>query len=344
MMRGKSALLCGSIVLAAIATPAIARADDPPPLPPPTQQTTTTATGTVDTVHLRNGGMFRGHVTEIMPGSHVTIIVEGKAESQRIPWPEVDRVIVSSTAVPPPPGARTPAAPTPPTPAPMVGPRAHVRINSPKQVFLYRRPAGSTSFVQQCVSPCDQELPIGDTYRVTGNGVAQSKEFHLGAAPGGSVEINVEPPSTGGMILGGFMAGGGASAAYVGLILTLAGFAAGAQDCSDPYIPQNSTRPPQYYRDECHDNKETGEVVRNVGLVTMGVGAVLTVVGIIVFLNNASTEVTMKGGARAEGKTDVPRPLDAFLRAPVYRGAASSAEMSASAPPASFPVLFTGRF
>src|SRR5687767_641679 len=87
--REMKGVLSAVTLAVAMAAPAIARADDPPPLPPPTQQTTTTANGTVDTVHLRNGGMYRGHVTEILPGDHVTIIVEGKAESQRIPWPEV---------------------------------------------------------------------------------------------------------------------------------------------------------------------------------------------------------------------------------------------------------------
>ena len=249
MRRAKETLT----LLAAIAlTPAVARADDPPPLPPPSAQTTATASGTVDTVHLRNGGMFRGHVTEIIPGDHVTIVVEGKAESRRIPWPEVDRVIVASTAVPPPPSSSTtaPAAATPPTPAPMVGPKARVRITSPKQVILYRRPAGSNAFVQQCTSPCNEDLPIGDTYRVTGNGVAQSKDFRLDAPPGGAVDIVVDPPSTGGMILGGFMAGGGASAAYVGLLMTLVGAAA-------------ALRSPGSRRRRCRDSaRQIGSVQR----------------------------------------------------------------------------------
>jgi hypothetical protein len=340
-MRKALAAVC---LFSALVVPAIAHAEDPPPLPPPTASTTATASGTIDTVHLRNGGMFRGHVTEIIPGDHVTIVVEGKAESRRIPWPEVERVIVASTAVPPPPTASTPAPATPPTPAPMVGPKARVHITSPKQVLLYRRPSGSTAFVQQCTSPCNEDLPIGDTYRVTGNGVAQSKEFHLEASPGGTVDVVVDPPSTGGMIFGGFMAGGGATAAYVGLLMTLVGAAEAAKDCNRATIPRSSSSTSYYDASNCEDTKETAEVVRNVGLVTMGVGAVLTAVGIVVFLNNAGTDITQKGASHGDAKADPPRALDAYLRVPDYRGKRSSAENAVSAPPAVFPLLYTAHF
>lgn len=323
-------------ILAASLVPSVAFADDEvPPLPPPTAASAPSASTTVDAVHLRNGGLYRGRVTEIVPGDHVTVIVAPGAETKRIPWPEVDRVIVASMPVPPAPTSTTPVASTPVAPAPMVGPRARVHITSPKQVILYRRAAGTSAFQQACTSPCDLELPIGDTYRLAGNGLSQNKELHLSAGPNGFVDIVVDPPSTGGMILGGFIAGGGATAAYVGMLMALIGQSEADRSC---YTYGTS------YGSSCEDKKSDGESVRNAGLVTMVVGAGVTALGVIVFINSASTDITQRaGGGHGDAKTKNER-LDAFLRAPSWKTAGSSAEGANPAPAAAFPLMFTGRF
>src|SRR5205085_9806521 len=100
-------------LLAASVVPSLALADDepPPPLPSPSAPASSsgsTASTTVDAVHLRNGGFYRGRVTEIVPGDHVTVVVAPGGETKRIPWADVDRVIVASTPVPP---APTPSSP-----------------------------------------------------------------------------------------------------------------------------------------------------------------------------------------------------------------------------------------
>jgi F0F1-type ATP synthase membrane subunit c/vacuolar-type H+-ATPase subunit K len=319
-------------LIGASLVPSLALADDepPPPLPAPTTATTpaaSSASTTVDAVHLRNGGFYRGRVTEIVPGDHVTVVVAPGGETKRIPWPEVDRVIVASTPVPPTPTASAPAASPPTPPAPMVGPRARVHITAPKQVILYRRAAGTSAFQQVCTSPCDLELPIGDTYKLAGNGLSQNKELHLAAGPGGFVDIVVDPPSTGGMILGGFIAGGGATAAYVGLLMALIGQAdAEGNSC------YSSTS-------ACAERESDGKTIRNAGLVTMVVGAGITVLGVVVFINSASTDIGQRtGGGAAQA------PNDAFLRKPTWRSVASSAESATGAPAAAFPLLFTHRF
>jgi hypothetical protein len=113
---------------AATLLPALAFADDEvPPLPPPSAQAEASGSATVDSVHLRNGGLYRGRVTEIVPGDHVTVVIASSGETKRIPWPEIDRVIVASTPVPPAPTGSTPVSSTPSAPAPMVGPRARVK-------------------------------------------------------------------------------------------------------------------------------------------------------------------------------------------------------------------------
>ncbi|MBN9162424.1 MAG: hypothetical protein J0I07_15795 [Myxococcales bacterium] len=312
----------------------------PPPLPPPATgdgaTATPSATATIDSVHLRNGGLYRGRVTEIVPGDHVTVVVD-KGETKRVPWAEVDRVIVASTALPAPPSSSAPVpAATPPLPAPMVGPRAHVRITSSKNVILYRRPAGSTGWVQACTSPCNQELPIGDAYRGTGSAVAASKEFRLDASPGGSVNIAVDPPSTGGMVLGGFLAGGGATTAYVGMLMALIGASESNSGC---YSYGSSSTD-----DYCSRRKSDGEDLRNGGLIAMGVGTALTIGGILVFIGSAKTDIIQTSGSRgSSGAASPARPLDAFLRQPTYR-TSSSSERATAAPPATFPVVLGGTF
>lgn len=305
-------------LLAFVATPSLARADedddDPPPLPPPAPAPAPAAppvvTATEDSVTLRSGAFFKGKVLEIVPGSHVSIQVS-QTETRRLAWNEIEKVVVASHNAP---------AATPPPAADMKGPRARVHITAPKQVILYRRPAGTNSWVKACESPCNQELPIGDGYRVTGNGVAQSKEFHLQAPPGGATDIVVDPPSTGGMLLGGTMAYGGAVGAYVGLIVTAVGL--GGSCTSSRY---GTTR-------SCTGSSEG---TRNAGLITMGVSAAIAGAGILIFLSSAKTDIEQRGPGRGD---------DAHVRTPTWRVATSSAENALAAPQPVFPLFLEHRF
>ncbi|MBX3234462.1 MAG: hypothetical protein KIT84_09365 [Labilithrix sp.] len=296
-MRLRFALcLAAPLLVATASTPA--RADDVPAL------------SSIDSVHLRNGGLYRGRVTEIVPGDHVTILVE-KGESKRIAWGDIDKVVVASSPPPggatatdtPTVGARTIPPGTPAAPAPMSGPRARVHVVAPNRVILYRRPAGSSAWTQACTSPCDEELPIGDTYRIAGNNVAQSKEFNLGASAGATVTIAVDPPSMGGIVMGGLIAGGGVLTGYVGLLLAAVSFDERGKD---------------------KDALLTG------GLIAMGVGAVATVGGLILCLTSATTDIH---------QTTTAGPKDAALREPTWRTADRAAM-----PAAQFPLLFSGSF
>lgn len=308
-----------------VVAPAAALADER--VPP--QIATETAAATVDAVHLRNGGLFRGRVSEIVPGDHVSVILPG-GETKRVPWAEVDRVIVSAPAIPPPPTSATPVSVPTGEPA-MVGPRARVHVTSPRTVTLYRRPAGSTAWAVACTSPCGRELPVGDTYRVVGNGVAQSKEFNLQVGPGGFVDLVVDPPSVGGMVAGGLLAGGGAWGAYVGMLLAVIGAEQASRNCA---TYGSST----YYGGSCASDKSDGPKIRDAGLVTMGVSAGAMVLGVIVFLNSTKTDVNQRSGGPGAPSND------AFVRAPVWRTVASSAETATGAPAATFPVLFQKSF
>jgi hypothetical protein len=276
--------------------------DEIAPLPPPTARVTATATTAAsDAVHLRSGGLYRGRVTEIVPGDHVTVIVPPNGEVKRIAWPEVDRVIVASTPIPPPP---TSAAPAPSaqaaTEAPMVGPRARVHITSSKPVILYRRAAGSSAFIEACTSPCDRELPIGDTYRLAGSGLSQNKELRLSAGPGGFVDIEVDPPSVPGMLLGGALAALGWTVGYVGLLVALSG-AAGNDDGA-----------------------------RDGGLGALAIGGAASVGGVLIFLNSAKTDVVQTSRAAR----------DAFVRTPSWRTSEVQGRTPAAAFPLQFTMRF----
>lgn len=274
--------------------------------PTVTEKPEPAATPVIDAVHLRNGGLYRGHVTEIVPGDHVTILVE-KGEPKRIAWAEIDRVVVATTPVPPPPsgdqvGARTIPSATTPTPAPMNGPKARVHIASSTTAVLYRRASGSTAWTLACTSPCDELLPLGDSYRVTGNGIAQSDEFTLRGSPGSTIEIKVDGPSTAGIVLGGTLATVGFLAGYVGLLVVAASL----------------------------DRYGADDDARAGGLVAMGLGGLATVGGLLIFFASAKTDVTQNptsGGGK-----------DAWRRLPTWR----TAERGAA--PAQFPVLFSHAF
>lgn len=297
----------------------LAPAAPAPAAAPPAPAPAAPAAGTIDSVHLRTGAVYRGRVVEILPNSHVTIDVPGQG-TKRVAWAEVEKVIVASYTGPLPPAGGVPSAyqaSTPPLDAPMVGPRARVHITGRNKIILYRRPAGSMAWSQACTSPCDAALPIGDTYRLTGNGVPQSKEFRLDAPPGGSVDINVDPPSTPGIVLGGIMAYGGGLTAYVGLILTLAGL---GEDSS--------------YGRNRHET-------RDAGLITMAVGTGIGALGLVVFLNSSTTDIEQKSGGHGDASA---KPLDGFRREAAWKTFSPAKESASGAAPATFPLLFTKSF
>lgn len=147
----------GCAVMTLLLVPAVAAADEDEPQAKVTQSTT----ATTDTVHLRSGGLVLGRVTEIVAGDHVSLVVSG-GETRSIPWSDVERLVIATTSFPPRPPAAVPDKEV--VAAPMVGPRARVHIEGSGAAYLYRRAAGTTEFVTACESPCDLEMPLGDTY------------------------------------------------------------------------------------------------------------------------------------------------------------------------------------
>lgn len=225
-----------SIVFAACALiPTVAFAEDAPyavqpdpsalpPLPAPVAivevRPVTIPAAPEDTVYLRGGGMIRGTIEELLPGRHVTIAIS-TGEVRKVPWVEVARVVVANA-----PGAPglTASGPQihidrPETVAePMTGPLVKIHISSTKHVQLYRRSPGTQGWTHACHSPCDLDLPLGDDYRISGSSMSTSHEFRLAGAAGDRITLRVNPTSTGGMVIGGVVAGVGAMSMYFGVL------------------------------------------------------------------------------------------------------------------------------
>jgi hypothetical protein len=282
---------------AGVGAPGIAAAEEAPPVEDGTS---------VDVVRLRDGTVFRGRVTEILAGTHVTI-VDGSGETRRIPWSDLERVVVSSTPAP---------APPPPPPPPMTGPLVRVHIDGPSDVVLFRRPPGASEWVSACTAPCDQELPLHDAYRVTVKGsIVREISLHPDAA--GKVDIVVTPPSTLGKVGGITMMAAGAAAATIGFGSVALIGNCGAGDCGSG--PRQSTTGPW--------------------AVTLGGGAV-ALVGLLVFLRSAHTDV-VQGHEEESHPSAPPARFDAFLRTPTSR---TASPIERAAPSATIPLVFERSF
>ena len=329
--------LLAAMLGAGLLAPSSARAEDTPvaapeaapPAPP-------------DTLYLRNGGMIRGRVQEILPTSHVLVTLS-TGEVRRVPWNEIERVIVASAAtIPPlpslpstPPPAVAPPAPT--TPLPMVGPRVRVHVESKKKVELHRKRdgvGGTSGWVHACMSPCDVELPLGDTYKVTGSGILSSSEFHLHAEPNHTANVVVDPTSIGGMVIGGLLGGAGGWGAYVGLLMVAIGASQADADCSSRLYSgyYGSTSTASY--NQCQSQRRTGPGLRDAGLVVLGASVAAGVAGVLVLITSAPTDISQPGGSSSK---------DAFLREPTWKRP-SAVESAARAPASMFVPLLDARF
>lgn len=117
-MVRRAGILVGLVSIAAVMSSApSASAQETEPTPPAVRA----AEAASDTVHLRNGGLYRGRIVEIVPGDHLTLIVEG-GESKQVPWADVDRIVAAGSPSQPalviPANPSAPSVALPPAPAP----------------------------------------------------------------------------------------------------------------------------------------------------------------------------------------------------------------------------------
>lgn len=174
-----------------------------------------------DEVTLKNGGMVRGTVVGLEPGTKVVIQEVGAAAPRTIPWGEVADVergkYKATGAVEP---GETSAGYDVPEPAPVGGPgvvKLHVSSSKPVQVIEHL----GTSYAQAgayavavehsqavCGTPCDKVIDgsRGQQFIVTGDGVPPSETFVLSDREGDTT-VHVDPGSTA-MVSGGAWMGG----------------------------------------------------------------------------------------------------------------------------------------
>jgi hypothetical protein len=272
-----------------------------------------------DTVYLKEGGLLRGAIVENVPNDHVTIALP-TGDVRRVTWEDVDHV---DAAARPAPSAAPPATPK-------SGPLVKVHIASDESVILDRRPAGMDTWVPACNAPCDEELPLGDEYRVAGAGLRATRPFRLQGEPGGSVEVRLNAKSTTSFGVGAGVGGLGLVIDAYSLYLVFLGSAMMHTSCSsDSYGTAHS----------CSDSRGAGESLRNVGLVMLIPGTVAAVVGGGMMLANWRSSVSQSTTSSGSAAQASPKPLDAFRR---------TAEWTAPATPAAgvpfYVPLAAGRF
>jgi len=156
-----------------------------------------------DAVYLKDNNVIRGTLSEVVVGDHVTVLLTS-GQTARVLWAFVARIDhngqpldTSVRAAPPAPTA--PTAPTPPS-APAGNVTVHIEGDD---VTLEQMSNGGWAGV--CSTPCDRALPLGPSYRITGDGVRTSRAFLLAGANGDRLVLDVSTASksdfAGGIVL-----------------------------------------------------------------------------------------------------------------------------------------------
>jgi hypothetical protein len=303
----------------------------PPPLPVGTAPTGTAPTAPQtgpDAVYLKDGGMIRGTIIEVIPGNHASVqLADGRIATIR--WDMVDHIDRGTAAKPPvttPPPAALPPAATPPPAASMV----MVHIDADADVILEQQVAGGRwaggEWRDVCQAPCDMSLPTNTMYRVGGPGVKSSRPFSIEAS-GGKAVLDVHGASSGAFAGGIVLVSLGPLAILVGSLVALVGAAENASDCS-------------FVSSSCSSSRGDGLVAG--GLVTLGIGVAATVIGGVLIGTNSRTKVgqPLAGVAKLSEK-DILKTLGPTTRIPTWN---TSLERT---PPPSTPMVipfYSGTF
>jgi hypothetical protein len=217
------------------------------------------------TVVTTNGALFRGELIEKWPNSHVTLRLP-TGEYRRVPWQYISRV--SSDAI---------AAPTATT---------RVLFRSEHEAATLQRLEPAGTWFDVCRTPCAGVVAARGVYRVSGEGLRDSEPFTL-TGRGQAVAIRTTRVGTrSSSVLGGILAIGGGSAAYVGLILLGTHASTGA-----------GHDPPE--EDDWEGAGETGAVM------LLG-GTAAAIVGLVTLLRNKTDVELVRAQSRG---TAQPSPV-----------------------------------
>jgi hypothetical protein len=190
-----------------------------------------------DEVTLKNGGMLRGDVISVEPGTKVVLMEAGASAPRTIPWAEVADVERGKFADDGGEDAPDKGEASDKEAAPSSGKAgvSRVHILSEEKVQLHEEldtqyaQAGAYAVALTrgrvaCTSPCDQTIDgsRGQKFVVAGDGVPASKPFYLNESSG-ETTVKVEPGSTGRATGGGVLVTVGTLGALTAATLLIVG-------------------------------------------------------------------------------------------------------------------------
>lgn len=262
----------------------------PPVAPPPVAPVAPGVQGG-DVVALKDGGMIRGTLIELIPSDHATVQL-ATGQTAIIPWERIEHIERAGAP------ANAGAAPKAPRADAVT---AWVHVESDRPVRIEREPADGhgREWDAICTSPCDAEVPLGLQVRIAGDGIRNSKPFMLNARAGERVELVVNTGTRGGFVGGIVLTSVGPVVSLIGAVVLV------AASQVDQLNAETSIGTVQ-------QQSNTGGA-KAVGVVLVIGGIAMTIGGILMLTGNAHTHV------QEEPMSGAPRPQDAWLRAPTWR-------------------------
>jgi hypothetical protein len=276
-----------------VARPPVPASPPPPPpstfAPPPGSALAPPALPGGDVIYLKDGGLLRGRLLEILPNDHATLQLP-TGQNAIVKWRKIDG-IERQFAQAPSPGVLLP---------PTVAGSAIVHMDADPGVTLESIAPGSERWELACTTPCDAELPLANPYRVAGPNVRPSRPFGITASPGQHVVLTISAGSKGASAGGiALMAAGGVAASIGLLILVFSALDA----AGDPSQPDEGASP------------DRGPMIAGVVLMLAGVGMVIG--GVVLRATSKTTETQTMAALAPKARHDT-----AWLRAPMWRDTA----------------------
>lgn len=247
----------------------------------------------VDIVELTNGAMYRGTISEKVPGDHVEIVlITGVTKTfpmsdVKYAGPAADRP--ASAPAPAPAPAPTPAQPQGEGAKPMVTLHAneaslHVVANRPG-ITVYRKsgaavargPGGTavaTGYDTVCTAPCDVSMPAGIHDFAVARGDGTPVEAGQLQLPEGSSRLVADYKSRTGLRVAGWIIFG--SSLFIGGYLI----------ATDHYDEANCDS----YTGDCTTDTKTDSTKEAVGILVLGAGGVT---GLVMALTGDKSTVTV---------------------------------------------------
>lgn len=162
-----------------------------------------------DVVNLKNGGMVRGQIVEVLPGDALTVVSTADGARKRFGWAELasyERDGVKIDVLIGPPVAAVPYAPPENIQAGPGAPRLHIELTRPADLKLYAvtgeitmsnfrtGPSTGITYSPVCAVPCDRVIDgrQGQSFFFNGDGVLKSRKFSL-SEHSGELVARVKP-------------------------------------------------------------------------------------------------------------------------------------------------------